>query len=163
MNKRVATSVETGARLATGSRVPHPRTTKVGIVIGVALTTAAGLAAATALRASASGKNTQGKTGYLLLVQEGPVCSRTSRFCREIPFAHALATVLRNGSAVASARLNARGRASVLVKALPGRYTLTARGTLNGGPFHLKVVMPRPVPGRMFPFAVNICAPGASC
>jgi hypothetical protein len=101
------------------------------------------------------------KTGYALLIHEGFVCKR--RACRYIPFAHALATVLRNNRVVARAKLNAQGRANVLVKSMPGQYAVAATGTLNGRPLHLRVHAPRPIAGLMLPFSVNICPPGAFC
>jgi hypothetical protein len=102
-------------------------------------------------------------TGYLFIIGEDPVCTRGSHVCRWIPFAGATVSVLRNSRIVAHGRLNARGRGTVHVRPLRGRYELAARGTLRGSPFKLKVKLVNPVAGLMFPFTVNICPPGAFC
>jgi hypothetical protein len=145
------------ARLAASGAVSD--TTSTTVLTTAAVTTAP--TTTTGPVAAKPGNAHNGKTGYALLIHEGFVCKR--RACRYIPFAHAHATVLRNNRVVARATLNADGRANVPVKSLPGQYAVAATGTLSGRPLHLRVHAPRPIPGLMLPFAVNICPPGAFC
>lgn len=102
-------------------------------------------------------------TGWDIYVRYGPVCTKTSKYCKVYPIPGVKVLVYSGAKLVRSGKTDKSGHVRILspsspLAALPGqKYTMKFSGSYNGRAFKHTAKLPTPISGLFFPYTLNIC------
>lgn len=104
---------------------------------------------------SASAGATKAATGFKFVIQYGPICTKTSKYCKYIPEVGWKVVLSRGGKVVAQGTTNSQG--AVTLSAAPGAgYSYRFSGKLNGKAYAKSGKAPPAIAGLVMPFYLHL-------